>query len=98
MKLEKPAGGIVEHVFNNGTSVQLYLPYFGAIVKVSLAYLFPPLAKKNEEALALKARALSDARLLQKTVGLRVEGLDRNNNVIGRLLHPAGDIAEELLK
>lgn len=96
--LEKPPGGIIEHVFNNGTSFNIYLPYFSAMLKVNLAYIFPPLAKKNEEAIALKGRALCEARLLHKTVGLRVEGIDRNGNVSARLLHPAGDIAEELLK
>ena len=76
----------------------MYLPYFSAVMKINLAYIFPPLAKKKEEAIALKARALCEARLLHKTVGLKVEGIDRNGNVSARIQHPAGDIAEELLK
>lgn len=96
--LEKPPGGIVEHVFNNGTSLNIYLPYFSAFLKINLAYIFPPLAKRNEEAIALKGRALCEARLLHKTVGLKIEGIDRNGNVSAKILHPAGDIAEELLK
>ena len=98
IKAGKPAGAIIEHVFPNGSAYQLYVPFFKVQVKVNLAYIFPPLAKKNEEAIALKACAFSYARLLHRTVGLKVEGLDRNGSVVGRLLHPAGDIAEELLK
>lgn len=49
-------------------------------------------------AIAQEAKAFSEARLLHRDVLLHFGGVDKYGNFFGRVEHPAGDIAVDLLK
>lgn len=94
-KEPKPLGAILEHVFNSGYVV-VYVMRFQTTIKVALIHLFTP--HSFEPALLDKGKAFLEKTLMHRTIGIKLARVDEQGNFVGRIYHPAGDIASEILK
>lgn len=54
--------------------------------------------KETHEPFAQEAKYFTDCRLLQREIQIVLEGVSSNQNFLGSVIHPAGNIAELLLK
>ncbi|RUS16817.1 hypothetical protein BC937DRAFT_90763 [Endogone sp. FLAS-F59071] len=102
----KPVDAIIEQVRDGSTlRVRLLLPD-GAHQYITLLItgIKAPTVRKDIpnqedviEPFGEQAKYFVEQRLLQRQVQVVLEGLDRNDNFIGSVRHPAGNIAEGLL-
>lgn len=58
----------------------------------------PAAPQDKAEPYGNEARAFAESRLLHRDVALHIGGADKSGAFVGRVEHPAGDIAAELLK
>ena len=70
----------------------------GAPASTPPAVASPVAAASTDAAVGAEAKAFTEARLLHRDVLLYVGGADSYGNLFGRVEHPAGDIAVELVK
>jgi len=101
----KPIAAVVEHVRDGTTLRLMLLPDFFQItlmlsgVRSPATKLGPegkPDSKMSEE-YAVEAHYFTESRLLQRDVNVILES-SNNNNFVGSIIHPNGNIAEALLK
>ena len=102
-KSQPPLDGIIEFVRDGNTVRCLLLPSY-YLVTIQITGIKCPMLKResssNSEAnelFAEEARQYVDARLLQRQVKVILDGVN-NQNLVGTLLHPKGNIALHLLK
>ncbi|CAF1668146.1 unnamed protein product, partial [Adineta ricciae] len=102
-KSQPPLDAIVEFVRDGNTVRCLLLPSY-YLVTVQIAGIKCPMLKRegsstNEtnEPFAEEAKQYVDTRLLQRQVKVILDGVN-NQNLVGTLLHPNGNIALHLLK
>jgi hypothetical protein len=93
-QIDKPLMSIVEYVFN-ASFLSVYIHKFETVAKLSLVHLFTP--QQDKEFLS-EGKAFVEKLLLHKTVGLKLERVEEGGTLVGRIFHPAGDIAFEVLK
>eukprot|EP00088_Acartia_fossae_P009398 TRINITY_DN1454_c0_g2_i3.p1 TRINITY_DN1454_c0_g2~~TRINITY_DN1454_c0_g2_i3.p1 ORF type:complete len:902 (-),score=331.27 TRINITY_DN1454_c0_g2_i3:535-3240(-) len=101
----KPIAGIVEHVRDGSTLRIMLIPDFIQITLMlsgvrSPATKLGPDGKPDavqSDAFAIEAHYFTESRLLQREVEVILES-SNNNNFVGSVLHPNGNIAEALLK
>lgn len=102
-KSQQPLDAIVEFVRDGNTVRCLLLPSYH-LVTVQLTGIKSPMLKRegnssneNNEPFAEEAKQFVDTRLLQREVKVILDGVN-NQNLVGTLLHPNGNIALHLLK
>jgi staphylococcal nuclease domain-containing protein 1 len=102
-KSQQPLDAIVEFVRDGNTVRCLLLPSY-YLVTIQLTGIKCPMLKRegssineNNEPFADEAKQFVDARLLQRQVKVILDGVN-NQNLVGTLLHPNGNIALHLLK
>ncbi|KAG8576651.1 hypothetical protein GDO81_009920, partial [Engystomops pustulosus] len=99
---QKPVNAIIEHVRDGSVVRALLLPDY-YIVTVMLSGIKCPTFKRNEEGkevpepFAAEAKFFTESRLLQRDVQIILES-SHNQNILGTILHPNGNITELLLK
>jgi staphylococcal nuclease domain-containing protein 1 len=93
--IEMPLESIVEYVFN-ASFVSAYIHKFQTVVKVSMNFLFTP--NNIDKTILSDGKAFTEKYLLHRTVGIKFEKVEEGGNLVGRIYHPAGDIATEVLK
>ena len=93
--IDKPLEGIVEYVFS-ASFITIYVHKFQAVVRFSMNHLFTP--SNAEKAILAEGKAFTEKLLLHRTVGVKFEKLEEGGILVGRIYHPAGDIAYEVLK
>ncbi|CAF3270487.1 unnamed protein product [Rotaria socialis] len=102
LKSQPPMDAIVEFVRDGNTVRCLLMPSYH-LVTVQLTGIKCPMLKRegssNEtnEPFAEEAKQFVDTRLLQRQVKVILDGVN-NQNLVGTLLHPNGNIALHLLK
>lgn len=94
-KIDKPLEAIVEYVFS-ASFVTVYIHKFSAVVRLSMNHLFTP--SNADKAILADGKAFTEKLLLQRTIGVKFDRLEEGGIFVGRLFHPAGDIAYEVLK
>ena len=93
-KLDKPLESIVEYVFNC-SYLSVYIHKYQTVIKLSLVHLFTP---QTDKQLVDEGKRFVEKLLLHKTVGVKLERSEEGGTLVGRIFHPAGDIAYEVLK
>ncbi|XP_033101620.1 staphylococcal nuclease domain-containing protein 1-like [Anneissia japonica] len=98
---QNPIKAIIEHVRDGCTVRAFLLPSFH-YVTVMLSGIKAPMIKRIEdkdvpEPYSEEAKYFTESRLLQREVSIILEGTS-NQNFLGAVLHPNGNIAEFLLK
>lgn len=101
-KKQKPINAIIEMV-RDGSSVRAFLLPNFEYVTVMLAGIKCPMSRRDGdkdlfEPFAQEAKYFTDCRLLQREIQIILEGVSSNQNFLGSVIHPAGNIAELLLK
>jgi len=101
----KPVNAVVEHV-RDGTTLRLFLLPDMIHITLMMSGVRSPATRlgpegrpdpPNCEPFAVEAHYFTECRLLQRDVEVILES-HNNNNFVGSVLHPAGNIAEALLK
>lgn len=101
----KPISAVVEHV-RDGSTIRLFLlPSFNYITLMMSGIRSPGIKLDSEgkpddgqvEPFSKEARYFTESRLLQRDVEVVLESVN-NQNFVGSVIHPAGNIAELLLK
>lgn len=102
-KSQPPLDAIVEFVRDGNTVRCLLIPSY-YLVTIQMSGIKCPMLKResgatseNNEPFAEEARQFVDTRLLQRQVKVVLDGVN-NQNLVGTLLHPNGNIALHLLK
>lgn len=98
---KKPVKAVIEYVFDGSTVKALLLPDFYSIMLMISGVRcpgWPNGRRENSEGdpYADEARYFVESRLLHRDVEIILESVN-NNNFIGSILHPKGNIAEILL-
>uniref|UniRef100_UPI0035900AFC staphylococcal nuclease domain-containing protein 1-like n=1 Tax=Myxine glutinosa TaxID=7769 RepID=UPI0035900AFC len=99
---QKPVNAIVEHVRDGCTLRALLLPS-NHMVTVMLSGIKCPMTKRDTDGVeilepyAAEAKFFTESRLLQRDVQIVLEGVS-NQNLLGTIMHPNGNITELLLK
>ncbi|XP_053797955.1 staphylococcal nuclease domain-containing protein 1 isoform X2 [Vidua chalybeata] len=98
---QKPVNAIIEHVRDGSVVRALLLPDF-YLVTVMLSGIKCPTFKREAdsevpEPFAAEAKFFTESRLLQRDVQIVLESC-HNQNILGTILHPNGNITELLLK
>ncbi|XP_065668229.1 staphylococcal nuclease domain-containing protein 1 [Hydra vulgaris] len=99
-KKGKPINAVIEMVRDGSTIRAFLLPTF-EYVTVSITGIKCPQFKREgdeevAEPYAMEAKYFTDCRLLQREIQIIFEGVS-NQNLLGTIIHPAGNIAELLL-
>lgn len=92
--IDKPLESIVEYVFN-ASYLSVYIHKFQTVIKLSLVHLFTP--QQDKQYLA-DGKLFVEKLLLHRTIGVKLERSEEGGTLVGRIFHPAGDIAFEILK
>ena len=100
-KKGRPIDAIIEMV-RDGSTVRAFLLPTYEYVTVMLTGIKCPMFKRDgdqdiAETFAAEAKYFTDSRLLQRDIQIILEGVS-NQNFLGTVIHPAGNIAELLLK
>lgn len=96
----KPQPAVVEHVRDGSTVRVLLLPDFHYITLMLSGIRCPstrPDETSDPSSIVKEAQYFTESRLLQRDVEVVLEGAT-NQNFVGSVLHPNGNIAEALLK
>ncbi|KAM4857675.1 staphylococcal nuclease domain-containing protein 1 [Urocitellus parryii] len=99
---QKPVNAIIEHVRDGSVVRALLLPEY-YLVTVMLSGIKCPTFRREAdgsetpEPFAAEAKFFTESRLLQRDVQIILESC-HNQNVLGTILHPNGNITELLLK
>ncbi|XP_073951545.1 staphylococcal nuclease domain-containing protein 1 [Choristoneura fumiferana] len=94
----QPIKAIIEYVRDGSTCRLCLLPDFHQITLMLSGIRCPAVKQDGEsEPFAEEARFFLESRLLQKDVEVILESVN-NNNFVGTILHPQGNIAEALLR
>ncbi|CAD6237210.1 GSCOCG00002195001-RA-CDS [Cotesia congregata] len=93
----KPVKAIIEHVRDGSTVKVFLLPDFYHITLMLSGIRCPQIKTEGEEPFARQAQYFVETRILQRDVEVILEATN-NNNFVGTILHPAGNIAEHLLR
>ncbi|XP_067387519.1 staphylococcal nuclease domain-containing protein 1 isoform X2 [Emydura macquarii macquarii] len=99
---QKPVNAIIEHVRDGSVVRALLLPDY-YLVTVMLSGIKCPTFKREAdgaetpEPFAAEAKFFTESRLLQRDVQIVLESC-HNQNILGTILHPNGNITELLLK
>nr|QBI71279.1 ebna2 binding protein P100 [Nicoletia phytophila] len=101
----KPVKAVIEHVRDGSTVRAFLLPDFYHITLMISGIRCPMFKLDSEgkpdstlaEPFALEAKFFVESRLLQRDVEIVLESVN-NNNFVGSIIHPKGNIAEALLK
>lgn len=100
----KPQQAIIEHVRDGSTVRAFLLPDFHHITLMISGIRCPPVRQDgaraelgSPEALGEQAKYFVETRLLQRDIKIVLETAN-NNNVVGSIVHPSGNIAEGLLR
>merc|ERR1719431_759802 len=101
----KPVSAVVEHV-RDGTTLRLFLLPDMVHVTLMMSGVRAPGTRLGPEGrpdpaqcepFATEAHYFTESRLLQREIEVILES-HNNNNFVGSVIHPAGNIAEALLK
>jgi hypothetical protein len=65
-------------------------------VKLAMNHLFTP--SNLDKNLLAEGKAFTEKLVLHRTIGVKFEKVEEGGNFVGRIFHPAGDIAYEVLK
>jgi endonuclease YncB( thermonuclease family) len=68
---------------------------FQTQIKLSLVHLFTP---QTDKQFVADGKAFVEKLLLHRTIGVKLERSEEGGTLVGRVFHPAGDIAFEILK
>lgn len=93
--IDKPLESIVEYVFS-ASLLSAYVHKFKAVVKVSMNHLFTP--SNVDKSILAEGKAFTEKLLHHRTIGIKFDRLEEGGILIGRIFHPNGDIAYEVLK
>ncbi|KAM9311355.1 staphylococcal nuclease domain-containing protein 1 [Gastrophryne carolinensis] len=99
---QKPVNAVIEHVRDGSVVRALLLPDY-YLVTVMLSGIKCPTFKReadgteSPEPFAAEAKFFTESRLLQRDVQIILES-SHNQNILGTILHPNGNITELLLK
>lgn len=92
---DKPLESIVEYVFS-ASFVSLYVIKFDTVVKLSMNHLFTPI--NTDKDMMNEGKLFTEKFILHRTVGVKFEKIEEGGILKGRIFHPAGDIAYEIVK
>ncbi|XP_041987682.1 staphylococcal nuclease domain-containing protein 1 [Aricia agestis] len=94
----QPVKAIIEYVRDGSTVRLCLLPDYIPITLMLSGIRCPAVKQDGEsEPYAEEARFFLESKLLQKDIEVILEGVN-NNNFVGTILHPQGNIAEALLR
>ena len=74
--------------------MSIYVVKFQTVIRMSMNYMFTP----QDDAHKAEQKAFTEKFLLHRTVGIKLDRHDDMGNFSGRVFHPAGNIAAEILK
>ncbi|KAF8363962.1 tsn-1 [Pristionchus pacificus] len=96
---QKPVDAVIEQVRDGSTVRAFLLPRFEYITLQLSGVRSPSTRAGNDgvEAFANEAKFFAEARVLQQDVQIVLESVS-NNNFVGSILHPKGNIAEALVR
>lgn len=94
-KIDRPLESIIEYVFN-ASFVSVYIHKFQTVIKLSMIHLFTP-ANMDKDILS-EGKAFVEKYILHRTVGVKLERVEEGGSISGRVFHPQGEIAFEILK
>jgi staphylococcal nuclease domain-containing protein 1 len=94
--IDKPLEAIVEYVFS-ASYVTVFIHKFQTVAKVQMVHLFTPTQQMDKELVA-EGKTFTEKLLLHRTVGVKLEKMEEQGNLMAKIYHPAGDIAYEVLK
>jgi len=101
LKRNKPVDAIIEMVRDGSTVRAFLLPTFEYLTVMMTGIKCPMFKQEGDkqvpEPFAVEAKFFTESRLLQREVKIRLEGVS-NQNFLGTIIHPAGNIAELMLK
>jgi hypothetical protein len=89
-KIDKPLESIIEYVFS-ASYLSAYVSKFNSVVKVSMLHLFTP--SNQDKTIINEGKMFTEKLLLHRTIGIHFDRVDEGGNLLGRIYHPAGDIA-----
>lgn len=87
--------GVIEYVFSAST-VSVYVPLIHTVCRLGMNYLFSPPAAEKE--LANLGKQFTEKYILHRDVRIKFEKVEDSGLLVGRILHPQGDIAYEVVK
>jgi len=100
-KKAQPIDAVIEMVRDGSTVRAFLLPTFEYVTVMITGIKCPSQRREGdqqiEEPFAAEARYFTESRLLQREVKIILEGVS-NQNFLGSIIHPAGNIAELLLR
>lgn len=98
----KQLDAVVEHVRDGCTLRVIILPSFQIVTAAMTGIKCPTFKREGDqevpEPFAEQSKFFTESRLLQRDVKLQIEGISSQNIVLATVIHPAGNIAELLLK
>ncbi|XP_058428123.1 staphylococcal nuclease domain-containing protein 1 isoform X2 [Marmota monax] len=99
---QKPVNAIIEHVRDGSVVRALLLPDYYLVTVMLSGIKCPTFRRETDgsetpEPFAAEAKFFTESRLLQRDVQIILESC-HNQNVLGTILHPNGNITELLLK
>lgn len=100
-KKGRPNDAIIEMVRDGSTVRAFLLPNFEYVTVMLTGIKCPMFKREGDQDIAepysAEAKYFTDSRLLQRDIQIVLEGVS-NQNFLGTVIHPAGNIAELLLK
>ena len=93
--IDKPLESIVEYVFS-ASFLSVFVHRFSAVVKLSMSHLFTP--SNMDKIILAEGKQFTEKLLLNRTIGIQFEKVEEGGTFVGRVHHPQGDIAYEVLK
>jgi len=100
-KKGKPVDAIIEMIRDGSTVRAFLLPNFEYVTVMLTGIKCPMFKREGDQDIAepysAEAKYFTDSRLLQRDIQIVLEGVS-NQNFLGSVIHPAGNIAELLLK
>lgn len=79
----------------NASFLSVYIHKFQTVIKLSMVHLFTP---QTDKQLVADGKAFVEKLLLHRTVGVKLDRVEEGGILVGRVYHPAGEIAVEILK
>ena len=93
-KSKKPYKARVEYVFSPN-AVNVYIETLSIVTRINMVHIYTP---QQERQISIQAKEMVEKLILNRTVGVEILKIDNYGTLVGRIHHPQGDIALELVK
>jgi hypothetical protein len=73
-----------------------YISKFQTVIKLQMNFVYTP--PNTDKQILNDGKLFTERMILHRSVGVKLEKVEEGGNFSGRIFHPAGDIAYEVLK